>query len=202
MRALDVKTLKRGQTLYVAGEEATALMKVCAGAVILSVILEDGRRQIVDLVGPGDLVHFEVEGPLDHFAEALTDTEIAQIDGASALQDPDFRAYYLEQARARMVMDRRHITMLGRKSAQERLADFLECLAECLDCGPSAIDLPMTRQQIADYLGLTLETVSRIFARWGREGRLRQVSHDRYLLSDPSGGRGEPSVPLSRLLTA
>lgn len=172
--------VKRGDKIYAAGEEAAALYKVCSGAAILFMILEDGRRQIIDLAGPGDLLHFDLGGELDHFAEALTETELAVIDGPAALGDPDFLPFFLEQTRARLAMDRRHITMLGRKTAHERLADFLECVSECLDSAPGEIDLPMTRQQIADYLGLTLETVSRIFARWVREGRLVQIAPGQY----------------------
>lgn len=170
----------RGQEIYGAGQDAISLFKVCSGAVILFMILEDGRRQIIDLAGPGDLLHFELEGEYDHFAEAATETQLAVFNGPSALRDPAFLAFFLAQTRARLAMERRHITMLGRKNAQERLADFLETVSECFVSGPGAFELPMTRQQVADYLGLTLETVSRIFARWLREGRLVQVAPGQY----------------------
>ncbi|NNU17561.1 helix-turn-helix domain-containing protein [Parvularcula sp. ZS-1/3] len=194
--------VQRGNEIYAAGEEAAALYKVCSGAVILFMILEDGRRQIIDLAGPGDLLHFDLDGELDHFAEALTETELAVFDGASALGDPDFLPFFLEQTRARLAMDRRHITMLGRKTAQERLADFLECVSECLGSAPGEIDLPMTRQQIADYLGLTLETVSRIFARWVREGRLVQVAPGQYELPGYGLNRVGAAIKVSALLAA
>lgn len=175
-----LKRYERGDSIYRAGDPGGQLMKICSGAVILYMILEDGRRQIIDLAGPGDLLHFELDGELDHFAEALKQTEISVIDGPTAMGDAAFIPYFLEQTRARLAVDRRHITMLGRKSAQERLAEFLSYVADCLACPPGEIELPMTRQQIADYLGLTLETVSRIFARWVRDGKLIQVAPGQY----------------------
>lgn len=183
MRAGTTTEFKKGEKIYAAGDKAGQLLKVCAGAVMLFIILEDGRRQIVDLAGPGDLLHFDIEGDIDHFAEALTPVELAVMDGAEALGDPSFLPYFLEQMRTRIGLERRHIAMLGRKSAQERVADFLEYISDCLNCAPGEIDLPMTRQQIADYLGLTLETVSRIFAKWVREGRLIQVDATHYELT-------------------
>lgn len=194
-------TAERGDGIYAAGDKAKCLFKVCSGAVILYMILEDGRRQIIDLAGPGDLLHFELDGELDHFAEALGPTELARFDGVAALADPDFMAYFLEQTRARLAMDRRHITMLGRKTAHERLADFLECVAECLGCPPGEIDLPMTRQQIADFLGLTLETVSRIFAQWLRDGRLILVAPGQYELPAQATQKISVSEKVSTQLT-
>lgn len=193
---------KKGDQIYAAGDKAGRLVKVCSGAVMLYVILEDGRRQIVDLAGPGDLLHFEIDGELDHFAEALAATELAVMDGAEALGDPSFLPYFLEQMRARISLERRHIAILGRKSAQQRVADFLEYVSDCLNCPPGEIDLPMTRQQIADYLGLTLETVSRIFAKWVREGRLVQVDATHYELTERNGTHAPGPSSLCRLLAA
>ena len=70
--------------------------------------------------------------------------------------------------------------MLGRKSAAERLAEFLILASERLSTPLGDIDLPMTRQQIADYTGLTLETVSRLFSKWTREKRITRVGARAY----------------------
>ncbi|MEX1107864.1 MAG: helix-turn-helix domain-containing protein [Dongiaceae bacterium] len=66
--------------------------------------------------------------------------------------------------------------MLGRKTAAEKLAEFLLLASERLASPLGDVDLPMTRQQIADYTGLTLETVSRLFSKWTRERRITRVS--------------------------
>lgn len=192
----------RGEIIYRAGEPVTHLFRVRSGAVILYVILEDGRRQIIDLAGPGDFLHFETSGELDHFAESLAPTELELFDFDSSMKCPDFVEDYLEQTRRRLAVERRHITMLGRKSAQERLADFLEYVSECLGCPPYVIELPMTRQQVADYLGLTLETVSRIFARWGRLGLLEQTGPGRYVVSGCAAGDDTAQPSLSGVLAA
>lgn len=196
------RQLRRGEQIYASGDRPRGLLKVGSGAAIVFVILEDGRRQILDLAGPGDLLHFEIDGELDHYAEALTDLDLQVIEPGAIVTDPAFLQYYLEQARMRLAVERRHITMLGRKSAQERLAEFLEYCADCLGCAPGALDLPMTRQQIADYLGLTLETVSRIFARWVREGHLKPLSPGHYEMSQIKDAPGParqvtPGVPFA-----
>ncbi|WP_081871664.1 helix-turn-helix domain-containing protein [Parvularcula oceani] len=185
-----LKRYERGEEIYAQGSKGGRLPKVCSGAAIIYALLEDGRRQIVDLAGPGDFLHFEFDGELDHAAEALCGTEIVEVSGDSAFSDPDLCALLVEQMRMRLAQERRHVTMLGRKTAQERLADFLDEVARCLGCPPGYIDLPMTRQQVADYTGLTLETVSRIFSRWSREGRLRKIGPTSY-------ARGDHPLPIA-----
>lgn len=197
-----VKSYQKGDQIYAAGEAAGRFMKLCSGAVILFVLLEDGRRQIIDLAGPGDLLHFDLEGDLDHFAEALRPSEVVFIDGSDMAGDPDFVAYLLDQMRTRLSLERRHIAMLGRRSAQERVADFMGYIADRLGCPDGEIDLPMTRQQIADYLGLTLETVSRIFAKWERERRLVHVSSGRYAIGPSRSRHADGRTSLCVLLAA
>lgn len=173
---ITLKRYAKGKEIYAAGSLAGGLLKVCAGAVILFQLLEDGRRQIIDFAAPGELLHFELDGALDHFAEALTDAEIVEFSVDDIMADRDLGEFVFEQMRARLQRERAHITMLGRKSAAERLADFLIRASERLSSPLGDIDLPMTRQQIADYTGLTLETVSRLFSKWTRERRLTKVS--------------------------
>ncbi len=169
------KKYAKGEEIYAAGDEVRSLLKVCSGAVILFQLLSDGRRQIIDFIAPGEMLHFELDGAHDHFAEALTDAEIAAFSPAEIMNDKDSAEFLFEQMRARMQRERAHITMLGRKSAAEKLAEFL-LLASERYAGPlGEIDLPLTRQQLADFTGLTLETVSRLFSKWTREKRLVKV---------------------------
>jgi CRP-like cAMP-binding protein len=177
---ITVKKYKKGDPIYAAGAPAAGLLKVCAGAVILFQLLEDGRRQIIDFVAPGEILHFELDGVLDHFAEALTNAEIVEFSADDVLTDAGLAEFVFEQMRARLQRERAHITMLGRKSAAERLAEFLILASERLSSPLGEIDLPMTRQQIADYTGLTLETVSRLFSKWTREQRLTKIGAHAY----------------------
>ncbi len=174
------KKYAKGNEIYAAGAMADGLLKVCSGAVILFQLLEDGRRQIIDFAAPGEILHFELDGTLDHFAEALTDVEIVRFGNGDVTADRELAGFVFEQMRTRLQRERAHITMLGRKSAAERVAEFLLLASARLSSPLGDIDLPMTRQQIADYTGLTLETVSRLFSKWTRERRITRVGARAY----------------------
>ncbi|GGY45509.1 Crp/Fnr family transcriptional regulator [Parvularcula lutaonensis] len=178
-----IKTYPKKATLFAAGDAAGALPKLLSGAVILYTILPDGRRQVLDLAGPGDFLHFETEGEIDHFAEALTECQVASFQASELLASKDTAAFLIEQMRERLAMERRHITMLSRKSASERLMDFVLLAADCLGEDEGRFDLPLTRQQIADFTGLTLETVSRTFAKWQRDNTLTRLAGQTYQMS-------------------
>ena len=75
-----MKSYPKGAQIYAAGALTQGLQKVSSGAVILYQLLEDGRRQIVDFAAPGEILHFDFDGELDHFAEALTPVEILVLD--------------------------------------------------------------------------------------------------------------------------
>lgn len=166
------RCLAKHTPIYFAGDDAGELIKVTKGVVSVFCIFEDGRRQIVDFVTEGELLHFQFGGELDHYAEALTDVELVCAPVNAALSDTAWAEYVFEQMRNRLDRERRHITLLGQKSAAERLAEFLIIASERLTTPLGDIELPMTRQEIADYTGLTIETVSRMFSRWMRERRL------------------------------
>ncbi|NNU16163.1 Crp/Fnr family transcriptional regulator [Parvularcula sp. ZS-1/3] len=168
------------RTIFAAGDKAGSLPKLISGAAILYTILPDGRRQVLDLAGAGDFLHFETGGELDHFAEALTPCEVAFYDAEELLSDADMAGFLLEQMRDRLGFERRHITLLSCKSATERLAEFIDLAADCLGAENDVMNLPLTRQQIADFTGLTLETVSRTFAQWQRDETLTKVSAGTY----------------------
>lgn len=179
-----ITCFEKRDTIFRAGDLASALPKLTSGAAIIFAILPDGRRQVLDLVGPGDFLHFESEGELDHFAEALTACDVAWMDTAELMASPEAAQYLLTQMRERLGIERRHITMLSRKSAHERLADFVNLAADCLGRKGNQFELPLTRQQIADFTGLSLETVSRTFAGWQRNQALTKVTGRTYQIGD------------------
>ncbi len=179
-----IKSFKKRQTIFAAGEQASSLPKLLSGAVILYAIMPDGRRQVLDLAGPGDFLHFETSGELDHYAEALIPSQVAFFAPTVLLSSPENAQFLLEQMRERLSVERRHIAMLSQKTANERLADFIRLAADCLGCDEGVFELPLTRQQIADFTGLALETVSRTFAQWQRDKTLTRLEGRTYQMSE------------------
>jgi CRP-like cAMP-binding protein len=184
MTAAPVKSFAKKATIYAAGDRGGALPKLLSGAVILFALLDDGRRQVLDLAGPGDFLHFETDGEVDHYAEALTPCEVAFFPAGDLLASPDGPAFLLEQMRDRLAIERRHVAMLSQRGASERLEAFVRLAADCLGAEAGRLDLPLTRQQIADFTGLTLETVSRTFAQWEREDVVTKLSGRTYQLCE------------------
>jgi CRP/FNR family nitrogen fixation transcriptional regulator len=154
----------RNMEIYGEGEPAEYLYKVIRGAVRTHKLLNDGRRQIGGFYLPGDVFGMEIDDVHRLSAEAICDSRILVIKRgalvALAGRDSDVaRELWAMTARELAHLQNLMLT-LGRKTAQERLAAFLLEMAE-RNRGGDAVDLPMSRQDIADYLGLTIETVSR-----------------------------------------
>ncbi|TVR09911.1 MAG: transcriptional regulator [Salinarimonadaceae bacterium] len=162
------------------GDLTSAVHEIIEGSVLLFKLLPDGRRQIIEVLGAGDVFGLSPSGVADVGAEALTKARIAIHDKRRFDSDPELRTRVFERLRRQLCMLHDHALLLGRKSAQERVATFIMRLVpdrggrSChgpSDVSDSAkVDLPMTRQEIADYLGLTIETVSRSFSALKRGG--------------------------------
>ncbi len=161
--------LKPGAYLYFEGDEVEWLYQVTSGVLRLTRLLADGRRQVIAFGYPGDIVGF----PADHLhhtdCEALTEVRLQPFRRAhleSGEGDPKLHCALLQAALREISAMQDHFMMLGRKSATEKLASFLCVLARRVgeDLGVyRQINLPMSRSDIADFLGLTTETVSRTF---------------------------------------
>lgn len=175
------------------GDAVNAVYEVLEGGVILFKLLPDGRRQIIEILGVGDVFGLSPNMVSDIAAETLTDVRVALHDKRAVDSDSALRDRLFTRLRNQMCALHDHALLLGRKSAQERVATFIMRLipgrggvacsgpgtmghgmagatrAAVLD-SPSTVDLAMTRQEIADYLGLTIETVSRAFSALRREG--------------------------------
>jgi CRP/FNR family nitrogen fixation transcriptional regulator len=153
----------RDTEIYGENEPAEYLYKVISGAVRTYKILTDGRRQIQAFHLPGDVFGFEFENEHTLSAEAIIESRILVVKrsaiGALAARDND-AAHQLWALTARELQRvQRHVTLLI-KTAQERVVSFLLEMADRVPSG-NAVELPMSRQDIADYLGVTIETVSR-----------------------------------------
>lgn len=153
----------KDEEIFAQDEEADLVHLVVAGVVRTTRLLSDGRRQVGAFYYPGDLVGLET-GPVHRFsAEAICDSTV-HVVRRSALKafagDGELDRAIWEATRRELERTQDHLLVLGRKSACERVASFLIGLARRE--GGQRVVLPMSRQDMADYLGLTIETVSRM----------------------------------------
>jgi CRP/FNR family nitrogen fixation transcriptional regulator len=158
-----------GSEIYAEGEDAGTVYQVEFGCVRIHRLMADGRRQIAAFHLPGEVFGFESEGTHQFFAEAVGATGIRMTRQTADIQaSPGF----LPLALRTLSRAQQHMLVLGRQNATERLAAFLLDLAD-RQGDLDQIDLPMARGDIADYLGLTIETVSRIFTKFKSKGIIR-----------------------------
>ena len=153
----------RNAEIYGENEPAEFLYKLVSGAVRTSKILNDGRRQIGEFYLPGDIFGLEVGTEHAFSAEAIADAKVIVIKRSAvealAARDNDVARQLWAMTGRELQRMQEHILLLI-KTAQERVAGFLLEMASRVKC-TNEIELPMSRQDIADYLGLTIETVSR-----------------------------------------
>jgi len=178
----------RNSEIYGENEPADYLYKVVSGTVRTYKVLVDGRRQIGGFHLPGDMFGFESGDEHTFSAEAITDCKILVIRRSAvitlAAQDNDIaqQMWALTARELQRVQD--HIMVLI-KSARERVAGFLLEMAERA-AGGGAVELPMSRQDIADYLGLTIETVSRMLTQLEKTAAIELPTSRRIVLRDRS----------------
>ncbi|MDE3115339.1 MAG: helix-turn-helix domain-containing protein [Pseudomonadota bacterium] len=164
----------RNQTIFNEGDDARYSYKIVEGGVRVCKMRSDGRRQIAEFLLPGDLFGFEAGDEHSLTAEALCSVVLMRcprkhVERLSE-EMPDVRRTLMTLLRRELSAAQDHLVMLGRQSARERIASFLLQLAERTESGDgNALDLPMGRQDIADFLGLTIETVCRALTELKRE---------------------------------
>jgi CRP/FNR family nitrogen fixation transcriptional regulator len=162
-----------GAEIYAQGEKCGSLYTVEFGAVRVYRLLADGRRQISAFHLAGDMFGFETDATHHFFAEALCATGI-RIERISPFHS-DLAGALLPMALQSLVRAQEHLLVLGRQNATERVAAFLLEISE-RQGGLRTIELPMARADIGDYLGLSIETVSRVLSRFRRKGVIRLPS--------------------------
>jgi CRP/FNR family nitrogen fixation transcriptional regulator len=174
--------LGRGEELFAEGEAAEYFYKVVSGTVRTYKLLSDGRRQIDAFHLPGDI--FGIEAGAEHrfSAEAVGDGTVVAYR-RSALdrltrEHPAFGQQVMSSMIRNLERAQDHMLLLGRKTAQEKIATFLLDLAERLH-EDDHVELPMLRSDIADHLGLTIETVSRTLAEFARKGLIKLAAGSR-----------------------
>jgi CRP/FNR family nitrogen fixation transcriptional regulator len=163
------KSYNRDQEIYGEGDPANLVFRVVSGAVRSFRLLADGRRQIIDFYLPGDVFGIELGGQRQATAEAMTAAIVVVSRRATLAADAELGPRLLRHALRELHRSQDHLLTLGRRSASERVASFLLELAARLRADRE-LDLPMSRQDMADYLGLTIETVSRTLTQLQSEG--------------------------------
>ncbi|WP_128924588.1 helix-turn-helix domain-containing protein [Bradyrhizobium guangxiense] len=167
---------RKGTEIFGEGEEAEYVYQITAGAVRTHKLLADGRRQINAFHLPGDMFGFE-NGTSHRFtAEAIIETSVRIMRRGSIIEATENRdggtKSLLRLVTQNLQHAEDHMLLLGRKTAQERVATFLVEMDARLG-HPQLMTLPMSRRDIADYLGLTLETVSRALSGLREQNLLR-----------------------------
>lgn len=163
-----------GKTIFSEGDEAEFFFEIVSGTVRCCSLTEDGRRQIYRFAGAGEMLGLGGEKMHSYSAEAVTEVSVrrhrlSSLEAAMA-SDGGLRERVLQALRDELSAVRMQMMLLGRMSAAERIASFLCTLSERSTDADGCIHLAMRRADIADYLGLTLETVSRQIGTLKRSG--------------------------------
>jgi len=194
------RTLEPGESLIWEGEDSVLVANVIDGVLKLSTGTEDGREQIVGVVYPSDFIGRPFGSTTGHGVTALTEAKVCVFSrrdfDAFAREHPALEHKLLQRTLGELDRTRRWMLLLGRKSAGERVASFIVEMSERLveqgcqgshDQPLTRFTLPFSRQQVADVLGLTIETVSRQFTRLKSEGLIDLPSRREVEILDREG---------------
>lgn len=178
-------TAEPGQTVVVEDDPIDHYYRVVSGTVRLYQSIADGRRQVIDFLSEGDC--FGLTGVARHPCSVEAMSRITMIRYArrtveAAIEaDPSLARRLFKLACVELQRARQQMLLLGRKTADERMASFLLRLAEP-DGADQVVTLTMSRLDIADHLGLTIETVSRTLSRFRRDGLIDLPNRQQILL--------------------
>nr|WP_210200589.1 helix-turn-helix domain-containing protein [Cohaesibacter celericrescens] len=191
------KTFPSHGVIFFEGDPANNIYEVADGSVMLYKLLPDGRRQVVEILGSGDLFGIPAGEVYDTSAETLTETLVHMISRKDA-ENSNIIQEHMKKCLVSQVQNlHEHAVLLGRKSAHERVASFLMrfvpsrgdfgCIGPEGDEDQSVVTLHMTRQEIADFLGLTIETVSRVLSDMKRRKVITMEKQDRIRVMNVCG---------------
>jgi len=179
----SVVTIREGEEICAEGEDTDHFYKVLSGVVRVCKFLSDGRRQIEAFHSAGQVFGFELSDERQLNAEAVSDCVLVCYRRRNveklAEQDESITRQLFQYAMQNLAHAQGHSLLLGRRGAAEKVANFLLGWA-ARSKNQKSFNLEMTRQDIADYLGLTIETVSRSLSQFERDGvialpNIRQV---------------------------
>ncbi len=206
-RRLDARTLanlrkmgspqrvQQGQPIFHEGDRVNRVFMLASGSLKIYTLLADGRRQVTGFMFPGDFLGISIDDEYAFTAEALGDSELwwfsRQAFDTFVQENPAVERELYRLAAHELAAAQQQMVLLGRKNAAERLASFFLMLLERkerVSGGPETrFDLAMSRLDIADYLGLTKETVSRMLALLRERRLIRLETQDRIEVLDRPG---------------
>jgi len=185
-------TWKTGQSLYHEGDTAKRVYEIVSGVLRLSRVLENGRRQVIAFGYPGDIVGFPCNGKHHTECDVIAKAEVIS-HNKDALEngegDPALHERLIAAALNEISAMQDHFMMLGRKKAHEKIASFLMVLNQRVGVSMgsfSQFHLPMSRSDIADFLGLTTETVSRTITHFRKSGIIALDGVQTVVVLDPA----------------
>lgn len=201
------KTFEAGQPIIWRGDELMAFASVVQGIASLSRTMEDGRTQVVGLLLPSDFIGRPGREFVDFDVTAVTDVTLCQFQRkpfeALVERVPHISQRMMEMALDELNAAREWMVLLGRKTAREKIATFLEMVVRRSTVPNLAVteySLPLTREEIANFLGLTMETISRQLSAMKKdgivefEGRRSFVIKDLAALHEASGDDADGGV--------
>lgn len=189
------RSYKAGDPIFWRYDEMTFVASVVYGVASLNKTLEDGRTQTVGLLFPSDFMGRPGRQQIDFDVKAATDLTLCCFDRKKfeAIVDemPHIAQRLMEIALDELDAAREWMMLLGRKTAMEKTASFLEILLRrstlTLNGSEPVISLPLNREEIANYLGLTLETVSRQLSKLKTDGVIQMESRREIVVKDVGG---------------
>lgn len=187
-----IKSYDSGDIVFWEGDDANRYYLVVSGVLRGCKLLSDGRRQISRFVFPGDLMAYSGTEQFPYSAEAVTPVTLLAIPRPGFDSTTEENSC-LQRLVTKALLNELHDTqdqvlLLGRMTATERVLHFLAALARRTTEDSDAdgiVEIPMSRADIADFLGLTIETVSRVLSRFKREGKISMIGHNRIVLNEP-----------------
>ena len=186
-RVGTVLSLGRAEVLFFESDAAEHYFKVVSGAIRCCKLLADGRRHVSEFYLPGDFIGLDAETSYLFTAEAVTDTTVVRYSRRSvdalAAQEPRIGRRLLSMACHGLSTAQQKLVLLGRMTAEERIASFLLDLAG-RNGETDRVSLPMSRTDIGDHLGLTMETVSRGLSHLKSEGIISLENSHQILFRD------------------
>ena len=184
-RGQPAESFSAGEALIWEGDQAGQIFDVLEGVMRVCRILPDGRRAIMGFVYPGDVLGVSFQDRYLCSVEAVTAVKVRRFSRGRFFslvnESPDLQSQLFALLCDEMSAAQDQMLLLGRRSAEERVVSFL--LAIHRKCGEGAeIELPMSRLDMADYLGLTIETVSRMMTSLARRGFIHGTGRHRIAL--------------------
>jgi CRP/FNR family transcriptional regulator len=190
------RSFEAGQTILWSGDKMEFVASVVTGIATLSQTMEDGRTQMVGLLLPSDFIGRPGRDSAPYDVTAVSDVTLCCFRRRPfedlMVTTPHVSQRLLEMALDELDAAREWMLLLGRKTAREKIASLIAIIARrdaelrsaLLRNGQLSVDLPLTRESMADYLGLTLETVSRQISALKREGIIRLEGKRKVIIPD------------------